>query len=134
MDTIKAYDGVFRTDTDLKMPTSTADKVTAIAEMEARKTDLFYGKQWSTIDEIKLDIEALSYQASLLDVEELYTKAKLTRKAKAILESRQPQEPQQQGSASAQPGGQAAAGIGQQANQDVAKELSPNKLLAEAGI
>ena len=120
----------FDTDVDLRLPSSTTDKANAMTEMEQLVFSTFYGRPFTTTEEINLEIQALAYRARLRDIDEVYTVASLEKKARAILSSQQAPQESQMGQG-AQP---SSPDVQNPANEDVAKELSPNKALAEAAI
>ena len=121
----KEFEGYFDTDTDLRMPTSTVDKANAMTEMEQLVYSTFYGRPFASAEEISVEIQALAYRARLRDIDDVYTVAALEKKANLVLQGRQ--QPPQQGTS---PDGSLTAT--NPANEDVAKELSPNTALAEA--
>ena len=121
----KEFEGYFDTDTDLRMPTSTVDKANAMTEMEQLVYSTFYGRPFTSAEEISVEIQALAYRARLRDIDDVYTVAALEKKANLVLQGRQ--QPPQQGTS---PDGSLTAT--NPANEDVAQELSPNTALAEA--
>ncbi len=126
LDEIKDWRGCFSTETDLKMPQSTQDKVQAISEMETAIANVFYGRQFKTSEEIELEIDGLIKRAVLRDLDDVYTRAKLIKKAEIILTGG--------GEPSVQPPVDNPAPPKNPANEDIATELAPNSFLAEAGM
>lgn len=132
LDVIKEYDGAFETDVDIKIPLSSSDKAQAMIEMEQGVQNLFYNIPFQSIEEIDVDIDSLVKRAALRGLDDIYTKAKLIKKAQDIIKSRQQQQEALQAEAVGIEQEDAAVPQGNDVNRDVAAELSPNKLLAEA--
>lgn len=134
---IQEWDGNFETDVDLKMPLSTGDKSDAIVQLEAQKQNIFYGKRFSSLDEIIDEIDLLIQRAVMAGLEELYKKPVLIKKAQAILNARNGAAIGNAMPAAAFGGG----GMGSSGktgfdnvNKDVSQELAPQTMLAESGM
>lgn len=123
--TLKSWGGRFVTDIDLKIPLSVADKSQAIVDLETQKTNIFYGKPWQSIAEIKDELVVLGERARLAGLDDLYSLSVLVDKARAILAGRNNMQ--------AMGMKDAVKGEGLDAlPDDVEEELSPNKELAVA--
>ncbi len=123
---LKDWDGSFVTETDLKMPVSTQDKRQSINEMEAAIANVFYGRPFTSVKEIELEIDSLVQRAILNDLDDTYTRKKFITKAQRMIESREAQQQQMMP--------QEQEIKGEQVNEDVSRELSPNAFLSEAGL
>jgi hypothetical protein len=121
----REWRGSFETEVDLKMPVSTQDKAQAINEMEVSLANVFYARPFSSVDEIRIEIDALHKKAIMRELDDVYALDKLIQKAELIIAARQ----------TAPEAMSAVPEVNQgQVNQDVARELSPQTELAQAGL
>lgn len=122
--TLKEWDGRFETDVDLKMPLSTGEKENALGVLTAEKTRIFWNVNWTSVDQIMTEIDALVGRARLAGLEDYFKKSRLLEEAKSVEMTR---NPEQVGEAD----DTARLMEGGDVPKDVREELSPNTALAQ---
>lgn len=120
--------GTFETDADLAMPVPTADKAQAVEVMMAQISNTFYAKQYTSMEEIELDVEGLAALAEMRGVGDIFTRSRIQKKAESLLKS---QIAQQQMAEPSLTGPQSqAAEPDQTIEERVQEEFSPQAFAA----
>ena len=116
---LKEFTGSFKVETDLKMPVSTADKRQANQMLIGMVNNLLAASPQMSKEAIDMQVEAIEFEASLSDMDHIYSKPKLNAMFKA----------QKTPVALASPKVQR-----EQVNQEMQNELAPQTFLAQAGL
>lgn len=131
LDSIKEWGGRFKTDVDLKMPLSTSEKNDVLVGLSIEKNNIKYQIPWESPEEINTDIDTLIARARISGVEDYFRKADIMKEIMIIYNRKMGGLQTGEG----QPEDVEMMGEGlNPANEEVARELSPNKFLAEAGL
>jgi len=120
---LKEWTGTFIVETDLKMPMSTQDKAQAINEINALLINQAYSIPFKSMDEVELRIATIEAMAGMRDLDNIFTKPKISRVFELVLEG------QEQAIVDAQ-----APQVEGEPDQTVEQELAPQAALAEAGL
>ena len=124
---IDAWDGEFRTDTDLKVPASTSDTLKALQIGRAAFTNLLYATPFQSIEEIKPLLNSMAKEANMMSIDDVFGMESLVSATQSIIDQRSAQAEAM--NAQSEPTQQGEVG-----SEEANKELSPNTALAEANI
>jgi hypothetical protein len=125
---LKDWSGSFETEVDLRVPSSTADKATAITELLTELTNFLNTVPFSNEDEAAPFIALLEEKIALRELDQVITRPRLKKMVQSLIARRS--------------GPQEATGIPQQTSvdensleaQDIQRELAPQSFLADSGL
>lgn len=123
---LKDWAGHFETEVDLRVPTSTADKATAITEILTELTNLLNAVPFANEDEAAPFVALIEEKIALRELDGVITRPRLKKMVKSVIQRRAPQET---GIAQDVPVDETSVEA-----QDVQRELAPQSFLADSGL